>query len=192
MKIAVDVDGVLLDLMITYCEIYNQKYQTGYEKEDVNRWDFFVEWEISEKKAFEIFHGIYEETSDVPLIDNHAPKVLEKLNKIHHIDIVSARTDKYRSQLKKKLASHGIKKGYHYRNLILVSDKPYNIKLGLNYDLYIDDNPHLAKAIKNKKDIILFLYDQPWNRNIDEEINIIRVRNWQEIQFKITEFMKNK
>lgn len=191
MKIAVDVDGVLLDLMVTYCDIYNELYQTNYKKQDVNRWDFFVEWEISEKKAFEIFHGIYEDTSDVPLIDTNALKVLKGLNNAHHVDIVSARTQKYRSQLKEKLASHGIKEGIHYENLILVSDKPYNIKLHLNYDLYIDDNPHLAAAVRKQNNKILLLYDQPWNRGINEQENIIRVKNWTDIHQKIKD-LKNR
>ena len=185
MRIAVDVDGVLLDLMITYCEVFNELYQTNYKKSDVTRWDFFEAWEIDESKAFEIFHRIYEKTSDVPFIDKDALNVLRELNKTNHIDIVSARTNKFKKHLKKKLGSHGIKKGTHYENLILVDDKPYDIKLGLDYDIYIDDSPHLAAAIREQNNSILFLYDQPWNREVNDGENIIRVKNWMIIHQKI-------
>ncbi|TFF95591.1 MAG: hypothetical protein EU547_07345 [Promethearchaeota archaeon] len=185
MRIAVDVDGVLLDLMIKYCEVFNERYQTNYKKSDVTRWDFFEAWNIDESKAFEIFHNIYQKTSDVPFIDNKALEVLKDLNKTNHIDIVSARTSKFKKQLKKKLKSHGIKKGTHYENLILVHDKPYDIKLRLDYDIYIDDSPHLAAAVREKNNSILFLYDQPWNRQINDVENIIRVKNWKSIHQKI-------
>ncbi|TFF94238.1 MAG: hypothetical protein EU543_01750 [Promethearchaeota archaeon] len=190
MRIAVDVDGVLLDLMITYCEIYNERFQTNYEKRDVTRWDFFEEWEINEREAFEIFHGIYEKTSVVPFIDKNALESLKDLNKTHHIDIVSARTRKFKKQLKKKLESHGMIKGTHYERLILVNDKPYDIKLNLKYDIYIDDSPHLATAVKQQEDKIIFLYDQPWNRSLKEEKNIIRVKNWTDIHQKIKDLEK--
>ncbi|MBD3216148.1 MAG: hypothetical protein GF311_26275 [Candidatus Lokiarchaeota archaeon] len=185
MKIAVDVDGVLLDLMVTYCEIYNEQFETDYTKKDVIRWDFFEEWDINENQAFEIFHEIYENSFEIPLIDEYALFVLEQINKSHHVDIVSARSEQFTSQLGGTLKSHGINQGIHYRHLILVHEKPYDIKLRLNYDLYIDDNPHLANAIRERNDEVLLLYDQPWNRVIDESENIIRVFNWKEIHHDI-------
>ncbi|TXT65591.1 MAG: putative NT5C domain containing protein [Promethearchaeota archaeon] len=187
MKIAVDVDGVLLDLMDTYCEVYNEQFETNYKKSDVTRWDFFEEWEIRERDAFEIFHKIYENSSDIPFIDEYALFVLKEINEIHHVDIVSARSEQYSVQLGDTLKSHGIIDGIHYQHLILVNEKPYDIKLRLNYDLYIDDNPHLAWAIKERTEIVLFLYDQPWNRNINEKNkkNIFRVKNWIDINREI-------
>ena len=44
MRIAVDIDGVLLDLVITFCEIFNERYNTHYTKEDVSNWEFFNDW----------------------------------------------------------------------------------------------------------------------------------------------------
>jgi len=111
MKIAVDIDGVLLDLMVTFCEIFNQRYNTNYRKKDVISWEFFKDWNVSEKESYEIFYKIYENSSSVPFIDENAPVILKKLNNIHHVDIVSARTSKYRHQLIKKLHEHDIKKG---------------------------------------------------------------------------------
>lgn len=185
MKIAIDIDGVLLDLMATFCDIFNQRYNTNYKKKDVINWEFFKDWSISEEEAYEIFYKIYEDSSSVPFIDENAPSILKSLNNFHHIDLVSARTSKYRHQLIKKLNAHGIRKGVQYTNLILVNHKPYDKKLDLKYDIYVDDNPNLVEPVQKMKGRFLLLYDQPWNQYCICEENIIRVYNWKEIHAKI-------
>ena len=55
MKIAIDVDGVLLDLMTKFCEIFNERYNTRYSKSDVTNWEFFYEWNITEEECFQKF-----------------------------------------------------------------------------------------------------------------------------------------
>jgi uncharacterized HAD superfamily protein len=180
MKIAVDIDGVLLDIIITYCEIYNTKYKTNYSKKDVTDWDFFKYWGVSEEEAFDIFFQIYENSMSVPFIDSEAPFYMKKLNKSHEVYILSARTSQFRTQIIEKLNFHNIRKGTHYKELILVRHKPYDLKHRYEFDLYIDDNPHLAERIKSM-DRYLLLYDQPWNRNYICKDNIIRVHNWKEV-----------
>lgn len=185
MKIAVDVDGVLLDIITPYINIYNQKFKSNFKKEDVQRWDFYIDWNLSEEEAFEIFYKIYNNAVSVSLIDNEAPVFLQKLNQDHQIDILSARTFKFKSQLREKLDTFNIKKGLHYQKLILVEAKPYDIKLQYNYDIYIDDNPHLVEKVKNKKKATLLLFDQPWNNDCICKDNVIRVKTWKEIYNKI-------
>ncbi|MEJ2248542.1 MAG: hypothetical protein P8Y70_10810 [Candidatus Lokiarchaeota archaeon] len=182
MRVAIDVDGVLLDLMVEYCEIFNKKYNTSYSKEDVAHWEFFRDWNISEEAAYEIFHKIYENSQKVPFIDNDALKVLNSLYQNHYIDIVSARTFKFKRELRKALESHKVYRNVHYRNLILVSNKPYDIKLNLDYDIYVDDNPNLVNPITQFSKKFLLLYDQPWNQNAKNSKNVIRIKNWKEIE----------
>ena len=185
LRIAVDIDGVLLDLVVNFCDIFNKKHGTSYNKNDINNWEFFNEWNISEEEAFEIFFEIYENTMSVPFIDEAAPEYMEKLNKIHDVYILSARASEYRAQLIEKLNLHGIKKGDQYIDLILLHHKPYASKQDYNFDVYVDDNPHLANAIRLMKDRYLLLYDQPWNQNFICENNIIRVHNWNEVYEKL-------
>jgi uncharacterized HAD superfamily protein len=181
MKIAVDVDGVLLDLMERFCEVFNTQSKTNFSKDVITDWEFFHIFNISEQKAYEIFHLLYEDSKNLPFIDHEAPIYLKALKKMHKIDIVSARDGKFKKELQMKLASHGIKKESHYENLILVESKPYDIKLDLNYDLFIDDNPNLVEPISQEKNKYLLLYSQPWNKHINTAKNVIRVNNWQEI-----------
>jgi len=186
MKIAIDIDGVLLDIIIPYIEIFNQRYNTKYKKKDVSNWDFYKEWNINEDEAFEIFYEIYENTMSVPFIDEDAPIFINKLNNLHDLYILSARASEYRTQIIEKLNSHNIEKESHYIDLILVSHLPYDLKITQPFDIYVDDNPNLAKAIEKTDDKYLLLYDQPWNQKIENTNNIIRVFNWKDIYTILT------
>jgi hypothetical protein len=181
MKIAVDVDGVLLDLMERFCNVINREQKTKFSKDIITDWEFFHIFNITEKKAYEIFHILYEKSDDLPFIDAKAPFYLKNMKDRHSIDIVSARDGKFKKELQMKLKSHGIRKGSHYENLILVESKPYDIKLKLDYDLFIDDNPNLVEPISQNGDKYLLLYSQPWNQHISTANNVIRVETWDEI-----------
>ncbi len=181
MKISVDIDGVLLDTMITYCEIFNKKYGTTYSKNDVTDWEFFHDWNISESEAWEIFLQIYENSMDSPFIDKGIPEILKEINKNYDVYIVSARMDEYRRPIVRKLRNHGIYRKIHYSDLILLFHKPYDLKLKSKFDVYIDDSPNLVEPIKKLKDRVLLLYDQPWNQKAKIEENVIRVKNWGDI-----------
>jgi len=185
MKIAIDIDGVLLDIIIVYCEIYNKRYGTNYQKKDITKWDFFKDWNITEEEAFNIFYEIYADSMSVPFIDENAPKIMKRLNERYDVDIVSARLPEYRSSIVDKLNFHNIREGIQYTELILLHHKPYDIKLKQNYDIYIDDNPNLVEPIKKLKDRTLLLFDQPWNQDSICKNNVYRVYGWEGIVEKI-------
>lgn len=185
LKIAIDIDGVLLDIVVNFCKIFNKKHGTSYTKKDITNWEFFNDWNITEEEAFEIFFQIYENTMSVPFIDETAPNYMQELNRSHDVYILSARTSQYRAQIIEKLNFHGIKKGEQYIALILVYHKPYVSKQDYEFDVYVDDNPHLADAIKEMKDRYILLYDQPWNQDFICTNNVIRVYNWNDVYEKI-------
>ena len=183
-KIALDIDGVLLDLINRFCEIFNKRYDSAYREEDIKDWEFFNDWNITEMEFYEIFYEIYQDIN-LPLIDVDAPKYLRALNKKYDIDLVTARSAQSKILLIKNLKAVGIEKDNHYKNLIMVNPKPYDIKLQYDYDIYIDDNPNLVKGIKFLEQKILLLFDQPWNRKTHSNTNIFRVNSWIEIFQKL-------
>ncbi len=180
MRIAIDIDGVLLDIMVTYCKIFNNKYKTDYIKKDVNNWEFYKDWNITADECFDLFFELYDSMS-IPFIDERAPEIMKKLNTSHDVYILTARTPEYKSQVVKKLNYHNIQKNIQYVDIILLHHIPYDLKLQQNFDIYVDDNPNLAEPIRKLKERYLLLYDQPWNQNIICKDNIIRVFNWKEV-----------
>jgi uncharacterized HAD superfamily protein len=182
MKIAVDIDGVILDLVVKVCEIFNRLHKTNYTKNEVTRWEFFRDWNIPEKEIFEIFEKAYEESMTIPTIDNNTPHVLQRINARYHVDLLTARSKTFEAQLINKLNSLKIIKGSHYQNLNYADPKPYDLKLNLDYDIFIDDNPNLVESIKKFPEKKVFLYDQPWNKDLTENNNVKRVFNWEQIE----------
>lgn len=182
MKIAVDVDGVILAMIPKVCEIYNKVFNTNYTKEDVKQWEFYKDWNISEESMFKIFYQVYENSQTLSLVDEKAPQVLKALYTKYSVDLVTARDLRFEDNLIERLNSLCIEKGTHYENLIHVDAKPYDSKLTLNYDIIIDDNPNLVKAIKKFMNKKLLLYDQPWNQNFQDKERVTRVYNWNQIE----------
>lgn len=181
MRISVDIDGVLLDLVGQVCNIYNNNYNAHYSNKDVVQWEFFRDWNLSEEKIYDIFTLAYQNSAYISLVDIKTPYILKELNGKYHVDLVTARDKKYENQLFKRLNTLNIKKGIQYENLIHVKTKPYDVKLGLNYDIYIDDNPYLTQHLELYENKTLLLYDQPWNRDVIKKINYIRVNDWNQI-----------
>ena len=182
MKIGVDIDGVILDLGSKVCEIFNSLYDTNYTKNDVKRWEFFRDWEVSEETMYEIFDKAYQQSSTIALIDNNTPCILEKLYKVHDLDLVTARNKKFENLLVDRLNFLEIKKGVQYGDLIHVEPKPYDAKVALNYEILIDDNPNLINPILILPEKKLILFEQPWNQDLGERENIKRVHNWKQIE----------
>ncbi len=180
-KISVDVDSTLIDIMVSYCEIYNLDSNENKTKEDVEDWDFFEDWGLTVDEGKEIFGKIY--LQNVPVICEDVDFYLENIHSNHIVDIVTNREEKFRTVLIKKLQSMDILKEKHYRRLILVNSEIEKLKL--DYDIYIDDSPKLANLIFNYPTKLQYLIDQPWNKGINESPNIIRVYNWNEIYEKI-------
>jgi len=184
-QIAVDLDGVLWDLMASYVKVHNKLYDDNKNIHDVNDWEFFKDWGMyPEDRAYEIFHMI--DLMDVPIIDKKAPKYMKALQEYGEVDILTARRPEKRQEAIDKLESIGIYKGEHYDTMVIVGYKPYNVKSGYPYDYFIDDSPRVATALHEKFKgnpyaPMLFLWDQPWNWRVESNGITKRVKGWKDI-----------
>ena len=73
--------------------------------------------------------------------------------------------------------------------MIVVPETPYDLKLKIEFEIYVDDNPNLVEPIKNLKNRYLLLFNQPWNLDSICEQKIFRVNNWKEIYEIIQNFI---
>jgi hypothetical protein len=119
---------------------------------------------------------------EVPIIDKKAGKYLRKLNKKHVVDIVTARRESDREFLLEKFKTMKIREDKEYEKLIIVPYRPYEGKIHLAYDLYIDDSPNLAKVMglyfQTK---YMLLFNQPWNGRTWPGANIERIYGWKNV-----------
>ncbi len=181
LKLAIDVDGVILDIMSPFCHYLNEKFNTNYAIQDIVEWDSFLQWNLPEKEIDTAFNLILNNKILAPLIDEDIPRILELLNQTWSVDIVTAREKENRENLVEILKYHGIVKTIHYRELIMVEKTPPDSKLKHEHDIFIDDNPYLIDAMLDYPEKYLLLFNQPWNQTDIRAKNIIRIFSWKEV-----------
>ncbi len=179
MKIMVDLDGVIWDIMGVFVEIHNEIFQSDVKYEDIDGWWFFPQDE---------FETVYPRTlpriMDYPVIEHYVDTYIYELNMNHDVTILTAEANTV-EVLTKKLKSIYIDKKTHYDKIITVD--PNENKLNYEADVYIDDNPNMAEKMHEHPDRYLLLYDQPWNKNFedDKSENVWRVFGWDDIKLAI-------
>ncbi|MDD5054545.1 MAG: hypothetical protein PHG04_04185 [Candidatus Nanoarchaeia archaeon] len=193
MKIAVDFDGVLMRTNEALIEVFNNKYGSDLKYNDITSWKM---WEIFNCKEEEVLSAFLElvdyDWAKIPM-EPKANYFLGKMHPLCHLDILTDRTfiPNTLEKVENKLKLEGIMKGTHYRNLI---DTKGVDKKEFGYDLYVDDNPEMAKSEKGT----LILFDQPWNKEVkSKEFNdnlkileemlacpenkVFRAKNWSQV-----------
>jgi 5'(3')-deoxyribonucleotidase len=163
MKIALDVDGVLADVIISWLN-YSNFVRPKISKHQITNWEFWKEFKIDPFDFYAELSTCWKNWMSIPTTEGNLSSVTKSLSEIAQIDIVTARERSTDSFVKSWLNYHDIS----YDNYISVIDGP--MKADLDYDVFIDDSPlNAEKFLKNNKKMIL--YSQPWNQYLyDDEI----------------------
>lgn len=166
MKIALDVDGVLADVIESWL-IYNNKIRSNISKDEITNWDFWKKFKINRYDFYEELTSCWKNWASIPPTENNLSIVTQNLSNFGQVDIVTARELSTDSFVKNWLKLHDIT----YQNYVSVIDGP--MKADLDYDIFIDDSPlNAIKFLQRKKNV--FLYSQPWNQHISDQ-NIQRI-----------------
>ncbi len=171
MKIALDVDGVLADVIQSWLN-YNNSIRQEISKQEISDWDFWKKFKINRYDFYAELSSCWKNWMSVPPTETNLSLTTKNLSKLGQVDIVTARERSTDSFVKNWLNHYDIS----YDNYVSVIDGP--MKADLDYDVFIDDSPlNALKIIQQKKKIIL--YSQPWNQHIlDDQIH--RVSNLSE------------
>jgi len=176
MKIALDVDGVLADVIQSWLNYSNSKRQK-ISKHEISDWDFWKKFQINRYDFYEELSSCWKNWDSILPTEENLSLFTKNLSKLGQVDIVTARERSTDSFVKNWLKHHEIS----FDNYVSVIDGP--MKADLDYDVFIDDSPlNASKIIQQNKKIIL--YSQPWNTNISEN-NIHRIKNLSEAIEKI-------
>ena len=176
MKIALDVDGVLADVIASWLN-YSNSIRSEIAKHQITSWDFWKEFDIDRYDFYTELNTCWKNWIAIPTTEKNLASVTASLAEIGHVDIVTARERSTDSFVKSWLTHHDIA----YDDYVSVIDGP--MKADLDYDVFIDDSPlNAEKFLKNKKKVIL--YSQPWNKHVSGN-NIHRVSNLSEAIKKI-------
>jgi len=166
LKIALDVDGVLADVIESWL-IYSNKIRTSISKDEITNWDFWKKFKINRYDFYEELSTCWKNWNTIPPTEDNLSIITENLSNFGQVDIVTARELSTDSFVKNWLNQHDIT----YHNYVSVIDGP--MKADLDYDVFIDDSPlNAIKFLERKKNVLL--YSQPWNQNISNP-NIQRI-----------------
>lgn len=173
MKIGVDIENTLADIVPGVVEMYNKRYETDYSKKEVIEWGF--ENTPFEKDKFlrlaqERWQGEYEIEMVEPSLKGYLNEIYD--NEQHHIDIVTALVscdDAAQEWLDEK--------EINYMNYVVAFDKN-----NLDYDLFIDDNPNMDPES-------LILMSQPWNQDVEP---LIRLEDEEDLEYWFSDPELNK
>ena len=171
MKIALDVDGVLADVIQSWLN-YSNSIRDKISKHEITDWDFWKKHQINRYDFYAELSSCWKNWKEIPATENNLSLVTKNLSELGNVDIVTARERSTDSFVKNWLEYYDVS----YDNYVSVIDGP--MKADLDYDVFIDDSPlNALKIIQQNKKIIL--YSQPWNQHISEK-EVFRISNLSE------------
>jgi uncharacterized protein len=160
LRIALDVDGVLADVIASWI-FYNNKIRPTILKSQISEWDF---WKNHGIKKFDFYSELsicWESWKNIPPTESDIASATTQLSNIGNVDIVTARDESTHIYVKNWLKFHKIV----FKNYVGVTEGIE--KSRLDYDIFIDDSPINAKSmLAQGKSVIL--YSQPWNESFED------------------------
>ena len=155
MKIALDVDGVLGDVIHCWLS-YNNKIRSTISKSDISEWDFWKKYDINKFDFYEELSLCWKSWKTIPPTEDDISFASKEISKMGTVDIVTAREDSTHEDVKNWLKMHNVT----FKNYVGVLEGSEKAKL--DYDVFIDDSPINAEHMLAKGKSVI-LYDQPWN-----------------------------
>jgi 5'(3')-deoxyribonucleotidase len=181
--IALDFDSTIADTRVV---AYDLMLGDDHDQDphQATSWDEPIERFGAPKFLSAMWHSWTLRPMDVPVMENHLPETINRLQEDYEVDIVTAQPDHMGiSEGKQNWLEE---KKIPYDNFVTVP--PSQSKATLGYDCYIDDKPDLpeevAKNRKRKSDC--YLIDWPYNQDADGDY--IRVSDVHEAVHHITTY----
>ena len=162
MRIALDVDGVLADVIRAWLE-YSNGVRPRIAKSQITDWDFWRGFGIKRRDFYEELDRCWKDGwRSIPPTDGGIGRASGELGRLGRVDIVTARDPSTDPYVREWLDLHGIS----YRDYVSVPAGP--MKADLDYDVFIDDSPLNAAAFLDRGRRVV-LYTQPWNLSVAAE-----------------------
>ena len=175
LRIAVDLDGVLADTMVTFCKILNQHHATQFTVNSFVQWNAWQIAHITKDEFFRTLDEAWFEWENIPPVHQHIGEAVERIHRFGRIDIVTGRSQATVQAAMNWLKEHKIP----YDTFVRTAST--EAKARLSYDVFIDDSAELMSLVASSLDKCGILYTQPWNRNAGDMQRVFRVERWEQI-----------
>ncbi len=167
--IALDLDSVLADVMITWIDEYNNTFNTNLKKSDIVQWHLHNILPLPEKEVQDLFTYVWKNRwKDIPPTSNDISKVTNLLQeKGFRISIITKRDRATIVFVAYWLDLHGVS----FNDIIFIFDDMS--KAHYPFFLLVDDSPLNASEVLYPKRIAIF--DQPWNKSLNNYPRIYKL-----------------
>lgn len=171
MKLCLDLESVLAESKDMFIDRLNEAHNEDWSATDITYWEWVEDNADYEDEFMAWTNDIWRnEWMNIPASEGSIEDKVEALaNRYSEVHVVTARDEgrDVESGMRKWLKHKGI------TNHATDFEATETYKSQLGYDVYIDDNPYLADEMGEGQH--LFLYDQPWNREINNGRRVTRI-----------------
>ncbi|HEY8140048.1 MAG TPA: hypothetical protein VIE86_03090 [Nitrososphaera sp.] len=164
--VAIDVDSVLADVMLTWTDEYSKQSKKPVTKKDIVEWDIPTILPITADKVYLHFSHVWKNRwREIPPTEPDIGKVTERIHrKGYRISIITKRERPTAAYVAMWLDLHGI----HADELLFIYDTIP--KSSYPFDVLIDDAPMNLLDVVSPKSAILF--NQPWNKKFEWPVRV--------------------
>ena len=186
LKIAVDLDGVLAESMLVWCERANKEFGTHLRMEDIDSWSWWKRTQVSKDDFYRILDESWDEWSAIPPTEPDIAAKVSRIEKFGDLDIVTGRSKRTVEAARSWVDSQKIP----YRRFVRVLG--WRDKIFLNYNVYIDDAPDLMPLISQNPTAWGILYERPWNRSVEKMPKVLKAKSWRQIPALLRQIQSSK
>ncbi len=179
MRIALDMDSVLADILPVTAQVINEKLGTNLTTVETEQWMFLEKLGLKGVTYPEIFEETWKRWEQIKPMEHGLAQFSRELMGLGEVDIVTAAGGYKSEEARVKWLQ---KYDVMYHDIVVVpmhgkSASGLTSKLELPYDIWIDDNPEDTKAALSS-DKRFLVYDRKHNRDIDtsKSPNVTRIR----------------
>jgi len=184
LKIALDLDGVLADTMRLWIKLWRRRTGQIIEFEDLDEWDFWKKLGINEGEFMDVMNDAWRLWKIMPPTEDSLSEKVKEIKKFGKVDIVTARPRVTERYVLNWLRLHKIP----YDEYVWI--RSCREKPSLNYDVYIDDSPLIVDGCMRRRKLLI-LYDRPWNKLIQENIYVRRIKSLSQV-YEILRRLENE
>lgn len=178
LRIGVDLDGVLVNLLEVWLDRYNVDFNDHLSSEDITSWD--IRKFIKPKARNIMFDYLNDPTlyDNAGVISHQAKSILQKWKEEKHEIFIITSCGNRPNMIKAKL--EWLEERYPFldkRNFVFVDNKSV-----AKVDIMIDDHASNLKAMmKTNPDMYPFLFQAPHNKGLAEKHGFLNASNWQSV-----------
>lgn len=175
LKIAVDLDGVLAESMLVWCDRANRELGTRLRMEDLDSWSWWKMFPISRDDFYRILDESWDDWQAIPPTEPEIAEKVSRIEKFGNLDIVTGRSMRTVEAARSWVENQKVR----YRRFVRVLG--WRDKILLDYDVYIDDAPDLMPLISRSPAAWGVLYERPWNRSVVDMPKVLKAKNWRQV-----------